>query len=40
VFDAKILRSLHSVDILGSKHPGMECDIPEEQTPQFTTLKD
>jgi len=26
-----ILRSLNSVDILGSKHPGMECEIPEEQ---------
>jgi len=35
----EVLRSLHSVDILGSKYPGMECDIPEEQKPQFTTLK-
>ena len=35
----EVLRSLHSVDILVSKHPGMECDIPEEQKPQFTTLK-
>jgi hypothetical protein len=38
-FVPKVLRSLHSVDILGSKHPGMECDTPEEQKPQFTTLK-
>jgi len=35
----EILRSLQSVGILGSKHPGMGCDIPEEQKPQFTTLK-
>jgi len=29
----EVLRSLNSVDILGSKHPGMECEIPEEQKP-------
>jgi len=35
----KVLRSLRSVDILGSKCPGMECEIPEEQKPQFTALQ-